>query len=56
MTNPLHDPKIEARRRALMDARSVALKNRDWAAMNEITKRLIKLPLKTTKGYNYGAP
>lgn len=45
------NPVIEARRRALMEARQVAYKARDWAAVNEITKRLAKLPVKGEKGY-----
>lgn len=36
------DPKL-ARRVALMAARTAAIARRDWAAMNEITKRLAKL-------------
>lgn len=40
------NPAIEARRQKLMAARTVAIANRDWAAMNEITKRLAKLPVK----------
>jgi len=47
MTNPV----IEARRKALMAARTVAIDKRDWAAMNEITKRLAKLPVKGDKDY-----
>ena len=37
---------IEDRRRKLMEARTVAIQRRDWNAMNEITKRLAKLPIK----------
>ena len=51
-----NDPRIETRRRALLVARTEAIANRDWQAMNEITKRLAKLPLKSTKGYVYGQP
>jgi hypothetical protein len=53
---PNTQPAIEDRRRKLMEARTVAIANRDWQAMNEITKRLAKLPLKTAKGYTYGTP
>lgn len=42
---------IEARRKALMESRRVAIDNRDWNAMNDITKRLAKLPVKGEKDY-----
>ena len=56
MTKPAIAPTVEARRRKLMQARTVAIHQRDWQAMNEITKRLAKLPMKTAKGYLYGQP
>lgn len=37
---------IESRRKALMAARHDAIERRDWAAMDEITRRLAKLPVK----------
>ena len=40
------DNKIEQRRKTLMAARAKAIDQRDWQAMNEITKRLAKLPVK----------
>jgi hypothetical protein len=43
---PTTDPKIEARRRKLMAERDAAVAARDWPRMNEITKRLAKLPVK----------
>lgn len=42
---------IEARRRTLMESRRVAIERRDWQAMNDITKRLSKLPVKGEKDY-----
>jgi hypothetical protein len=43
---PTIDPKIEARRRKLMAERDEAVRARDWPRMNEITRRLAKLPVK----------
>ena len=34
-----------------MAARQDAIARRDWAAMNEITRRLAKLPVKGDKDY-----
>jgi hypothetical protein len=45
---------IEARRRKLMDARTVAINQRDFAAMNEVTKKLAKLPVKGEPDYPRG--
>lgn len=46
---------VETRRQRLMTARRDALARRDWPAMNAITMRLAKLPVKTSKGtYRYG--
>lgn len=42
---------IEARRKALMSSRNDAIENRDWAKMNDITKKLAKLPVKGDKDY-----
>lgn len=42
---------VETRRRKLMDARQIAVRNRDWAQMNEVTKRLAKLPVKGEPDY-----
>ena len=55
MTNSIvyPDPKVESRRQMLIVKRAVAVANRDWHAMNEITKRLAKLPAKTSTGYDY---
>jgi hypothetical protein len=39
-------PRVEDRRRKLMAARIEAITRRDCVAMNEITKRLAKLPVK----------
>jgi hypothetical protein len=37
--------RVQKRRHALMRARQAAIVRRDFAAMNEITKRLVKLPV-----------
>lgn len=37
-------PRIQARRKALMDARQIAVKARDWQTMNDLTHKLAKLP------------
>jgi len=50
-----HSPQIEDRRRKLMVARNEAVARRDWQAMNDITRKLAKLPVKTVGGYRYGA-
>ncbi len=49
MTQVTIDPVVEARRRKLMESRREAINRRDWNAMNEITKRLAKLPVKGEK-------
>ena len=36
---------VASRRHALMRERTEAIARKDWAAMNEITKKLAKLPL-----------
>jgi hypothetical protein len=43
--------RIETRRQALMAARTIAITQCDWQAMNEITKRLAKLPVKGEVDY-----
>jgi len=41
-TNP-DATRERTRRKALMAARTIAIAKRDWAAMNEITKRIAKI-------------
>lgn len=49
---------MNERRAKLMAARDVAVKNRDWALMNELTRKLAKLPVPTTREYanRFGGP
>ena len=42
---------VEARRRKLMDARQIAVAAKDWQAMNDITRKLAKLPVKGEPDY-----
>jgi len=42
---------IESRQRALMAARDEAYARRDWPTVNEITRKLAKLPVKGDKDY-----
>jgi hypothetical protein len=39
--------RVQRRRHALMRERQLAVAERDWPVMNEITKRLAKLPILT---------
>jgi hypothetical protein len=52
---PYRNETIEARRTALMTARNTAYAGRDWQTVNEITKRLAKLPVKGEKDYPAGS-
>ncbi len=42
---------VEQRRRALMQARTVAVTARDWQAMNDLTRKLACLPVKGERDY-----